>query len=964
MKKTLFFAAIVLLAGLMTSCRRDYETVKGDSLHARIYTLDNGLKVYLTQNADKPEIQTYIAVRAGAQNDPLESTGLAHYMEHIMFKGTSLYGTTDYAAEKVYLDQIDSLYEVYGHTTDEAVRKAVYHAIDSISYLSSKIAIASEFDKLMESIGASGVNAYTSTDRTCYHEVIPATELERWAAIESGRFRDLVIRGFHTELETVYEEFNISTTNDFRKAYLALDQLLYPNIPYRQHSVLGTQDHLQNPSLLNMKKFWNTYYRPNNVAIILSGDLDFDKTMEIVKKYFGDWEPNNEIPAVPQYELQALTAPRDSVVIGPEAPQLWMAWAFPGAKDADADIVDIIGEVLQNGKCGLIDVDVVQNQRALDCFAFADEGSDYTTFYVYGTAQEGQSLDSVRAILLAEIEKLKAGDFSEDMLEGIIANKRRYDMIREQYNSVRCYNLLDAFILDIPWSQMVGKLDRQARITKDDIVRVANRHFTDGYAVVYKQQGKDNSLREISKPTISPIEMNRGVNSAFVDSILAVETPSLTPQYLDMEKDLTKGEIKGREWLYRQNQDNELFDLSIIINGGIVENPALDIATDFMPYLGTTSRSAEQLKAELYNLAGEMGVYASGDEVEVYISGLQENMPAILALVEDWLLNSVADADVYNQLVADAIRQHNDDKADQHSCFYKLLNYGMYGKEYMQHATLTPEAMQQIAPEQLTTLIREKVLSSAQVLYYGPAAESDVKEIVEASALMQGTPNLQKGEHRKIVRVAQPEVLVAPYDAPNFYFRAVADWGEIYDPKQEAMARLFNQYFDGTMGSIVFQEMREARSLAYSAYAGYATASYAGDDNVFYTGIISQSDKLQDCVEAFAEICDNMPVSESAFEQAKKAVLLEIEQTRYTRDMPLWKYRQFVRNGWDHDINEDVYREVQNMTMDDLVAFQKEHVANRTYRYIILGNLDKLDLNYLKTLGKFQQLTLDDVFVY
>ncbi len=229
-----------------------YKSVEGDPLQARIYTLDNGLTVYLTQNKAKPEIQTYVVVRAGSQNDPLESTGLAHYQEHIMFKGTKRYGTTDYEKELPNLNAIEALFEEYRQTTDPEKRKSLYHQIDSFSYENSKIAIASEFDKLMSGIGAIGVNAYTSTDQTCYVSVIPSGELTRWAMIESDRFRNLVIRGFHTKLEAVYEEYNMYATEDYDKVNLAIDQALYPNIPYRQHTILGTQEDLKNPSIKNI----------------------------------------------------------------------------------------------------------------------------------------------------------------------------------------------------------------------------------------------------------------------------------------------------------------------------------------------------------------------------------------------------------------------------------------------------------------------------------------------------------------------------------------------------------------------------------------------------------------------------------------------------------------------------------------------------------------------------------------
>ena len=212
------------MALLTVSCSQyKYETVKGDPLKAKIYTLDNGMKVYMTVNKEQPRIQANIAVKVGGKNDPSETTGLAHYFEHLMFKGTPNFGTADYEAEKVLLDQIEALFEVYRVTEDETERAAIYHQIDSISYLASDYFIPNEYDKLMSFIGSEGTNAYTSTDMTVYVEQIPSNQIENWARIQADRFANPVIRGFHTELETVYEEKNMSLTKDFRKALEAMD---------------------------------------------------------------------------------------------------------------------------------------------------------------------------------------------------------------------------------------------------------------------------------------------------------------------------------------------------------------------------------------------------------------------------------------------------------------------------------------------------------------------------------------------------------------------------------------------------------------------------------------------------------------------------------------------------------------------------------------------------------------------
>lgn len=268
MKKEIYgLLTVIMIAVMTTACdskpKYAYEAVEGDPMNTRIYILDNGLKVYLTDNDESPRITAYIPVRVGGKNDPDETTGLAHYFEHLMFKGTTRFGTQNYELEKPLLDRIEQLFEVYRKTEDETERKAIYHQIDSISYEASKLSIPNEYDKLMAAIGANGTNAYTSYDVTCYTEDIPSNEIENWAKIQSDRFANAVIRGFHTELETVYEEKNMSLTDDGDKVIDSIFATLFKNHPYGTHTVLGTQDHLKNPSITNIKNYYKEWYVPN-----------------------------------------------------------------------------------------------------------------------------------------------------------------------------------------------------------------------------------------------------------------------------------------------------------------------------------------------------------------------------------------------------------------------------------------------------------------------------------------------------------------------------------------------------------------------------------------------------------------------------------------------------------------------------------------------------------------------------
>ncbi len=423
MKKFLNFAISAIVLVSLVGCNQRYETVKGDALETKIYTLDNGLQVFMSVNEDTPRIQTYMAVKVGSKNDPAQTTGLAHYFEHLMFKGTENFGTSDYAAEQPMLDEIERLFEVYRVTEDENERKAIYAVIDSISYEASKIAIPNEYDKLMATIGADGTNAWTSADETVYTEDIPSNQIDNWAKIQADRFRNGVIRGFHTELETIYEEKNMSLTQDSRKVWEAIDQALFPNHPYGQQTTLGTQEHLKNPSITNVKNYRAQYYVPNNIAICVAGNFDPDEMVAAIEKYFGTWEPNPNIPQLQYKPEEPITTPIVKDVYGLESETFALAWRLPGRKDLETSAVaEIAGSLLSNGRVGLIDLNVNQAQRALYLQAGYSPQPDYSSFLVKGAPKQGQTLEELREIALEQIALLRSGKFDESIIPSTINN--------------------------------------------------------------------------------------------------------------------------------------------------------------------------------------------------------------------------------------------------------------------------------------------------------------------------------------------------------------------------------------------------------------------------------------------------------------------------------------------------------------------------------------------------------------
>ena len=960
MKKMFVMLAAAVVA--LSACSR-YETVKGDPLQAKIYTLDNGLKVYMTVNKDEPRIQTYIAVRSGGKNDPADNTGLAHYLEHMMFKGSELFGTQDYAAEKPMLAAIDSLFEVYRTLTDPQQRLDLYHIIDSISYEASKIAIPNEYDKLMSIIGSEGSNAYTSNDVTCYVEEIPSNQLENWAKIEADRFKNCVFRGFHTELEAVYEEKNMGMASGSENAMEALDSMLFQGHPYGSQTVIGTQDHLKNPSLLAIRKQKDTYYVPNNVAICLSGDFDPDQVVALVKKYFGDWKANPDLPEWEAAPVKKLTEPAVKEVWGNEADFVMLGWCTPGASSTGSDASEIVGAVMSNGMAGLVDLDVVQQQKVLDAGIFPYNRTDYGLFLVEVMPKEGQSLEQARDIVLAEFEKLRKGEFSEELVEAAKANYKLQQMQSLTRNRSRADKFVDSFINGTTWESEVKKMDRIAALTKDDIVKWANDYLgAQNYAIVFKHNGTNPDEKKIEAPRITPIVTNRDKQSAFLQEIAASEPAPIEPVFVDFSKDMTVASLDGLQLLYKHNDQNDIASLSFRYDKGSDNDPLLSLASDYITYLGTADASAEEIATRMYGLACSQYFSVGGNTSVLTVSGLGENIGEALAIAESLVAGAQADDAILEELKADMLRSRADAKMNQRACNSALQNYIMYGPEYIKARTLTNDALMKVTSAQLLDALRDLSHKQHTIMYYGPASLDEVKALL-ASHKTQGLEPLQKTHPAKLI-TPDKQVILAPYTARQFNYVQYSNRGEQLDLSQDPSIDLFNEYYGGGMNAIVFQEMRESRALAYSAGARLTTPAFKGDSYAFRAIIASQNDKLEKAVRGFDEIIEDLPQAPENLEIAKSAILAKLRTQRTIGNAVLYSYLNAQELGLTEPREKQVFEKVGALTMDDLLATHEKWIKGRTYWYAILGDPKDLDMNFLKTLGPVKQVSLEEIFGY
>lgn len=965
-----FAVAMSLLPQVMKA--RPYESVPGDPMQTRIYTLDNGLKVYLSVNKEKPRITAHIAVNTGSRNDPAETTGLAHYLEHIMFKGTKQFGTTDYAKEKPYLDKISNLYEEYRTLTDPEARKAKYHEIDSVSQIAAQYNIPNEYDKMMSAIGSQGTNAYTSYDVTCYVEDIPSNELERWAIVQADRFQNMVMRGFHTELEAVYEEKNISMTKDSRKSIEALLGKLFPSHSYGTQTTIGTQEHLKNPSQVNIQNYFNKYYVPNNVAICMAGDLDPDETIALLEKHFGSWKPTiidgkaylDKVPGRSFSEQPHFTAVQDTTVLGQETENVILGWRLKGANNLQCDTLAMVDMLLSNGEVGLIDNDLNNKMKVLGAGSGIWNLKDYSIFILQGTPNEGQTLEEVKDLMLAELDKIKKGDWDESVIASITANDKLAELNSLDNNRSRVSQMVDCYINDEPWEKNVHAIDRRSQLSKADIMKWANEYLGDGYVCVYKKKGEDTTIVKIDKPAITPIPSNRDLHSKFIKDYQAMKVHDIEPQFVDFKTDMQQGITKsGLPILYKQNTSDDRFDLIYRYDFGDEADKSYGYAAAYMDLIGTKTETLEQIKRKFYDIACSYGVHVGGKSLSISISGLQENMPKAVKMVDELLQTLQSDTTTYNKFIEQIAKSRMETRTNQSSCYNALVTYGLYGAKNPETSEPSISDLRAINPTVFTELLKNLSTMKHEVLYWGPATMKQLSAIVSKSH-KTGKHLAEDPQNKPYTKklTTNNEVIIAPYDAPNINMRAFSIEDKPISVERMPLVTMFNEYFGGGMNAVVFQELRETRGLAYNAWARYVTPALKNETEYYQQHIISQNDKMMDCIRTFKEITDTIPMSEEAFKTAKQNLLKSIAAARTTKAGILNSYISARNLGINYDINKVYWEKIPSITLQDIVKFEQENIKGKPLRYVILGKESALDLDSLKAIGPVTKLTLDDIF--
>jgi len=940
-----------------------YRYVTGDPMHARFYTLKNGLTVMLSVNKSAPRIQTLIGTRAGSNNDPADHTGLAHYLEHLLFKGTDRYGSLDWAKEKPYMDQIEHLYATYNTETDPVLRKSTYHRIDSVSGLAAHFAIPNEYDKMMAAIGAQGTNAHTATEETVYEEDIPANSVDQYLAIQAERFRYPVFRLFHTELEAVYEEKNRGLDNDGQKVYYAMLDGLFPKTNYGQQTTIGTIEHLKNPSLTTIRKFYNTWYVPNNMAIVMAGDLDPAATIRKIDAAFGYMQakPVTEYSPAPE---RPITAPVVKNIYGPDAESLTIAFRMPGVADQHSQVLlEVLADLLSNGKAGLMDLDLNQAQKVQSASASNTTYRLYGLLQLSGRAKPGQSLDEVKALLLGELDKIRKGEFDATLIKAIVNNQKLGDLQAMKDNNFRATNLMGEFIRDQGryWPESVTFKDQMLKVSKQQVMDFARQYTDNNYVIVYKHTGKDEHIVKVDKPAITPIFVNKTQQSAFLKKIEAMKTAAIQPQWVDYDQVIQKGELGPAKVLYVHNADNSLFSLTWRFeHHGSWMDKRLPIAASYLSFIGTKDKTAADFTRAFYNIACNYTISTGGEETDITLSGLQENFTQAVNLLNDLLRNCQPDEQALTDFKARIRKSRENAKLNKGNISKALINYAVYGPHNPFNNQLSGEALNALSASELCGLLHDLQNYPQEICYYGPMPMTALQKSLAVPAKFTLNPSEQVFLQ---VPQTQNQVLFTDYDmvqAEAYWVRNTTP----YDPSQSATIDVFNTYFGTGMSGIVFQTIRESKALAYSTYNQYAPPAKAERryTDIAYVG--AQADKLPEAVSGMNQLLDSLPENPHLLSDAKAGLRQDIATERIKPEEYIGQYLAAQKLGLHGDHRREVYAQAERVSFSDLQRLHDNELKNKPYTYCILASEKKVTGEQLAKYGTVKKLTLNELFGY
>ena len=964
-KKILFSLMLFLAFNVSFAQRHNVEIVREPQAPLSIeeYTLPNGLKVYLNPDPIQNMVFGAVVVKGGSKRDPKDATGIAHYLEHMMFKGTTEIGTIDFPAERILLDSITLLYDQLAKTTDDAQRKIIQKNINVLSLRAADYAIPGEMDRLLNSIGSTNLNAFTSEENIVYFNMFPGAHIEKWMEIYSHRFESPIFRLFQSELETVYEEKNMYSDNSFYTLFETYSKNFYRKSPYGQQTVLGSIEHLKNPSLSKMYEYFSTYYVANNMALILSGDFDPDFVKPLIAQKFGAWR-QGEIKPLPDFREEAFKG-REQVKVRMTPIKIGILGfrTFPKGHP-DSPVFEVMSQLLSNGSStGLLDKLYVDN-KILGAGMFNqqyEENGGAIVFFIPKIV--GQSLKKAESLVLGEFDKLKKGEFSDDDLASAILNLRKQKMQSLEHPMQRGMAIIEAFNMNMDWQAYLKYENRVSQVTKADIQRIATMYFDKNYLALHSKTGFPKK-HKLEKPPYDPvIPKNSEANSSFSEKLKALRSVSTPPRFIEFGSDVKWQDLSnGSTFYYVDNPINQLFSLDIRFGVGYEILKDLRGANQILDMAHPKDMELAEFKKALNRLGTEYYIYATEDYTTISISGFDENLEESLQLIGLLIQRPEVDKKHLKKIMEAHKASVKSEKKEPAPKGYALFEYALYGNE---SDYLTRYSGSEIKKLNADSLIRAAVKSfeyQADIFYAGTRDMQTVAGMLRKLNLPGQT-------------IASNSPLERPrkeYNENTIYLmndpKAIQSQIHIYTdgiespPDEMAVAIAFNEYFGGSMASIVFQEIREYRSLAYSAYANYNMPFYNHNSGYLRGFMSTQADKTTEALTIFSSLINKMPMKPERIDNLRSTLT---ETTR--NEKPGFRNLAVTvayhrKKGYSDDPKKQYLKVYEKLEFNQIADFYTRHICNKPIVICIVTDVKRINMEELKKFGKVIEVKREMIF--
>ena len=949
--KKLFIALVIILSVNVMNAQVNVKTTK----------LANGLKVVLVEDHSSPKVFGAVYVHAGSKNDPLEATGMAHYFEHIMFKGTDRIGTIDWNAEKVYLDSIDIMYDKLHETADLDERAAIQQKINQLSLASTDYAIPNEVDVILTKMGGEGLNAGTAYDQTMYFNSFPSNQLGKWMDVYAERFRYPVFRLFQSELETVYEEKNMygdQPIEAFKDYFL---KEIFGEHPYGR-PIIGLTEHLKNPQTSKMREFFNTYYVANNMTLILVGDINIEEAEKMAAEKFGTWR-SGKIPAQPEFTLPTFDGPTVKEVRMTPVKMGVLSWKGVKVSDPDYLPLSIACSIFSNGETGIMDKDMLDGNimgAMLMPLSLEDHGAN---IILYIPKLIGQSHEEAEDYVFASLNKLKNGDFSDDLFEAI-----RTEALKEREQNIESISSLSNLFLELEqrgmtYDEYLAETERIKTITKDEIVAIANKYFDNNYLDIRSKMGFPEKDK-VDKPNWKPIEAkNTDAKSEFAKMIEAEEVPAVTPQVIDFKEDVRINNINDRyTMISTKNPYNDIFSLTITHNYGTLDDPDLNRAITYFEMQGTDKMSFEELCLELQKIGAYISISANQSTTNINIGGFEKDLDRILELCEEKLFNPANDENKMKIIYENEKMDKETMKKDAQEWAQAVRQYALYGEQSSYLAGTPLKQWKKRSGEELIHEVMTAINYSGEVLFVGNIKNQVVIDALVKHKLVSDKAIKAKKKYKVEKQYDDNQVLFAhnkEFRQSNIYMHVPS---AILDQHDKAVCQVFNKYFGTDMYSIVFQEVREFRSLGYTAYS-YFNYDYLNRKPGFLFAFLgTQSDKTNEGIDVLRGLITDMPERMEKFNASKDALILSRASDYVSfRNIPS-TVSSWLEQGYKRDPRQEMTNIIKNTEYKDVYKFYKKYVADHPVIIMMSGNKKQIDLKALEKYGEVKELKYKEIF--